>query len=221
VGRVAQSVSDWIRAGWSGDRIPVGARFFASVQTGPGALPASCTMGTGSFLAVESGRGVTLTPHPLLVPRSKNRVGLYLYSPEGPSWPVVYTTFVWRRNERDMIINVRSYSVKCPLFLSGLNDTELPEQAFKNNWRLPNCSMRTDRQTSRRTDMTRQQSVFAGLETGLKINRTYVIFRITVSISVPRWTLSHVVITRAVLWDLSSDITVLKQFIHVLLLVCL
>jgi hypothetical protein len=30
---------------------------------------------------VESGRGVTLTPHPLLVPRSENRVELYLYPP--------------------------------------------------------------------------------------------------------------------------------------------
>jgi hypothetical protein len=29
-------------------KIPVGARFFAAVQTGPGAHPASCTMGTGS-----------------------------------------------------------------------------------------------------------------------------------------------------------------------------
>jgi hypothetical protein len=28
---------------------------------------ASCTMGTGSFSGVKSGRGVTLTPHPLLV----------------------------------------------------------------------------------------------------------------------------------------------------------
>jgi hypothetical protein len=37
-------------------------------------------MGTGSFPGAESGRGVTLTPHPLLVPRSKNRVQLYLYS---------------------------------------------------------------------------------------------------------------------------------------------
>jgi hypothetical protein len=46
-----------------------------------GAHPASCRMGTGSFPGVESGRGVTLTPHPLLVPRSKNRVELYLYSP--------------------------------------------------------------------------------------------------------------------------------------------
>jgi hypothetical protein len=56
--------SDWLRAGGSGDRIPVEARFFAPVQTGPGAHPASCTMGTGSFPEVESGRGVTLTPHP-------------------------------------------------------------------------------------------------------------------------------------------------------------
>jgi hypothetical protein len=37
------------RARRSGDRIPVGARFSAPVQTGPGALPASYTMGTGSL----------------------------------------------------------------------------------------------------------------------------------------------------------------------------
>jgi hypothetical protein len=48
-----------------------GARFSAHVQTGPEAHPASWTMGTGSFLGVRCGRSVTLTPHPLLVPRSK------------------------------------------------------------------------------------------------------------------------------------------------------
>jgi hypothetical protein len=47
-----------------GDRIPVGARFSVPVKTGPGAHPASCTMGTGSFPGVESGRGVALTPYP-------------------------------------------------------------------------------------------------------------------------------------------------------------
>ena len=47
-----------------------GTRFSVPVQTGPGAHPASCTMGTGSFPEVKSGRGVTLTPNPLLVPRS-------------------------------------------------------------------------------------------------------------------------------------------------------
>jgi hypothetical protein len=44
------------------------ARFSAPVQTGPGAHPTSCTMGTGTFLGVKSGRVVTLTLHPLLVP---------------------------------------------------------------------------------------------------------------------------------------------------------
>jgi hypothetical protein len=41
--------SDWPWAGRSGDGNPVGARFSAPVQTSPGAHPASCTMGTGSF----------------------------------------------------------------------------------------------------------------------------------------------------------------------------
>jgi len=44
------------------------ARFSTPVQSGPGAHPASCTMGTGSFPGVKSGRGVTPTPHPLLLP---------------------------------------------------------------------------------------------------------------------------------------------------------
>ena len=47
------------------------AGFSAPVQTGPEAHTASCTMGTGSFPGVRCGRGVTLTPHPLLMPRSK------------------------------------------------------------------------------------------------------------------------------------------------------
>ena len=38
--------------------------FSAPVQTGPGAHPASYTMGTGSFPGVN-GRGVALTTHPI------------------------------------------------------------------------------------------------------------------------------------------------------------
>jgi len=45
-------------------------RDFPSNQTDPGAHPASCKMGTGSFPEVKCGRGVLLIPHPLLVPRS-------------------------------------------------------------------------------------------------------------------------------------------------------
>jgi len=44
-------------------------RDFPPVQTGPGAHPTSCKMGTGSFPVVKCGRGVLLITHPLLVPR--------------------------------------------------------------------------------------------------------------------------------------------------------
>ena len=43
---------------------------FPPVQTGPGADPASCTMGTGSFQGVKYSRGVLLTTHPPLVLRA-------------------------------------------------------------------------------------------------------------------------------------------------------
>ena len=61
-----------------------GARFSAPVQTGPGAHSASCTMGTGSFLRVKNGRGVTLTPHPLPVPWSRKSRAITLL----PLWAV-------------------------------------------------------------------------------------------------------------------------------------
>jgi len=57
------SDSDSLQPGRSGDRIPVEARFSAPVQTGPGAYPASYTMGTGFFPGVKwSGRGVDHPP---------------------------------------------------------------------------------------------------------------------------------------------------------------
>ena len=62
-----------LRAGRSGIESQWG-RDFPPVQTCPGAHPASCKMGTGSFPRVKCGRGVLLTTYPLLVPRSwKNR----------------------------------------------------------------------------------------------------------------------------------------------------
>jgi hypothetical protein len=45
-------------------------RDFSPVQTGPGAHSAYCTMGAGSFPGVKCGRGVLLTTHPFLAPRS-------------------------------------------------------------------------------------------------------------------------------------------------------
>jgi len=82
-----------------------GAKFSATVFTGPGSNPASCTMGTRSFPRVKCGRGVLLTSHilteqwsrksraipllPLCAVRtvqslSTCTVELYPYSPYGP-----------------------------------------------------------------------------------------------------------------------------------------
>jgi hypothetical protein len=76
--------SDSLRAGRSGYRIPVEARFSAPVQT----HSASYTRGTGSFPGVKRpGRGVD---HPLPSRTEvKERVELYLFSTHGLSWPAL------------------------------------------------------------------------------------------------------------------------------------
>jgi hypothetical protein len=61
-----------------------GARFFVAIQTGPGAHPASYTMGTG---LKRLGHGVDHPPQSSA--EVKERVELYLYSPSGPSWPIL------------------------------------------------------------------------------------------------------------------------------------
>ena len=60
------SVGIATRYGLGGQRIESRwrARFSAPVQTGPGAHPASCTMGIGSFPGVKRpGRGADHPPH--------------------------------------------------------------------------------------------------------------------------------------------------------------
>jgi hypothetical protein len=69
-------VSDYRLDDWViGVRSPAGAKDFSSnlcVQTGSEAHTASCTMGIGGpFPGTKCGRGVTLTTHPHLVPRSR------------------------------------------------------------------------------------------------------------------------------------------------------
>jgi hypothetical protein len=85
-----------LRAGRFGDRIPVG-RDFSPVQIGPGAHPASCTMGTESFPGVKCGRGVLLTTHPLLTPRSWKVRAIPLtpfWATTGPVTGILYLTYI-------------------------------------------------------------------------------------------------------------------------------
>ena len=86
----SESLRDWR----SGDRIPVGPRFYAPVDTVPVAHPVSLTMATGSFPRVRRpGRGAN-HPHPSSA-EVKERVELSLYCPFGSSWPVVGWTLLW------------------------------------------------------------------------------------------------------------------------------
>ena len=58
---------------------PVGGKFSALLQTGSGAHPTFCTMGTGSFLGVRwPGHGID--PHPHLVSRLKKQYS-YISTP--------------------------------------------------------------------------------------------------------------------------------------------
>jgi len=58
-----------------------GRDFSAPVQTGPGAHPASYTIGTGSLSRGVKRPAVALTTHLYLAPKLKERVELYLCSP--------------------------------------------------------------------------------------------------------------------------------------------
>jgi hypothetical protein len=80
-----------LMAGWSGNRITVGARFSTPIQTG-----------SGAHLALYNGRQVFFPevkqlahgidhPHPSNT-EVKERLELYLYLPFVPSWPVVERT---------------------------------------------------------------------------------------------------------------------------------
>jgi hypothetical protein len=85
---------DSIQAGWSGNRILVGAGFSAPVQSGPGAHPASFTMGTGSLSWGKVARAWLTPPSPFCT-KVKEKVELYLYSRSGPSWPVLGWWWWW------------------------------------------------------------------------------------------------------------------------------
>ena len=71
-----------------------GTRISAPVQTSPGAYPASYPVGTGSYPMVKQLRCGVDHP-PLSSAEVRERVELYIYSPSGPSWPVLGWTLLY------------------------------------------------------------------------------------------------------------------------------
>ena len=97
--------SDWLLAGRSWDRISVG-RDFPPVQTGPGAHPASCTMGIGYFPGVKYGRRMMLTTYPLLLPRSWKSRAIPLPTLWAKPRPVTWTLYLYSH------LNSRLFTLK-------------------------------------------------------------------------------------------------------------
>jgi hypothetical protein len=103
--------------------IPVGARFFAYVQTGPGAHPASCTMGTGSFPGVKRpGRGADHPP--LLAPRSRKSRAIPL-PPSGLS-SLLRGTFTLHKN----VTANTTQSVRDTVRRSGCHSSKGPTKPY-------------------------------------------------------------------------------------------
>jgi hypothetical protein len=70
------------------------------LQTGSGAHPASCTMGTGGPLTpgVKRGRGVMLTTHPLLMPRLRKSRSYTSCHPNAPLWSLTGPLYLFMQN---------------------------------------------------------------------------------------------------------------------------
>jgi hypothetical protein len=86
--KISVGIATRNRLGGQGIECRWGVRFCTPVQTGPGAHPASCTMGIGSFRGGKAAGAWRWQPTPSRA-EVKERVELYLYSPSGPSWPVL------------------------------------------------------------------------------------------------------------------------------------
>ena len=100
------------RYGLDGPRIKSqwGARFSAPVRTVPGAHPVSYTMGTRSPPWVKWPGHCVNHPHPSIT-KVKGRVELYLYSPSGPSCPVLGWTLSFRVEKTSSAVMRQSHIV--------------------------------------------------------------------------------------------------------------
>ena len=72
-----------------------GGEIFLTRPDWPWSLPNLLYNGYGVNFPGLSGRGVVLTTHPRSSAEVKERVEMYLYSPSGPSWPVLWRTLLY------------------------------------------------------------------------------------------------------------------------------
>ena len=159
LGRVAW-YSESLRAGRSGDRIPVTTRFSAPVQIGPGAHSASCTMSTRSVPTIKRPGGGIAT-HRCLAPRLKKKRALPLLlfcaflagcRVNFTFWSYATVSFpnIPRHNVIYLFLNITSYSFfniiievnknnhdnlrKMPILVSAFRGTLVEQHFSKYSW---------------------------------------------------------------------------------------
>ena len=134
--------------------MPVGARFSALVRAGPGAHPASYTIGTGSLPGGKANGACRWSPTQSSA-EVKERAELYLSSPSEPSWPVLGLNLPFFY-EKGYMVSTQDYAQLAPSISTGFNNcgkyqclampvrqsvhhTELPEHTMSANKRTFNA----------------------------------------------------------------------------------
>ena len=109
----------------------MGARFSPPVQIGPGAQPASYKMGTESFPGVKR-QGLGVDHPPPSTAEVEERVQLCLYSPSGPSCPVLGRTLPLPLALLLLLLILLAFNVrvKCCLDRQSLNRFEILNLGF-------------------------------------------------------------------------------------------
>jgi len=101
-------LSDWLRAGWPGDRIPVGGEIFRICSDRPWGPPSLLYNRYRVFPGGKERPGRDPDPTPPSSAVGYERVELYLYSPYGPyglyrasvpvqGWPLPFILVLWMR----------------------------------------------------------------------------------------------------------------------------
>jgi len=95
-------------------------------------------MGTGSFLGVKSGRGVTLNPRLLLVPRSGKSRAITLPTLWATNGPVTGTLYLYLTSKRTQCSVVRKAKGLCSLWESYAKRTRIGG-AYVYQWCFKRC----------------------------------------------------------------------------------
>ena len=130
--------SESLRAGRSGDRIPVGGDIFRTCPDRPWGPPNLLYNGYRVFPGGKERPGVTLTPHPFLVPWPWKRRAIPLPTLCATTGPVTGTLYLYLTSKRTQCSVVRKAKGLCSLWESYAKRTRIGG-AYVYQWCFKRC----------------------------------------------------------------------------------